>query len=1054
MTSYLHLISNQPCGQDLFAGKAHERIAKQIAKVIEEDKVSAIGIDGGWGSGKSNMVEMVKKELETKSKQYYFFVYDAWGHQDDLQRRSILEELTAFLTTPNNKKKSIFDSEIWRNKGKDLIARKSEVHTKNLPKLSVGIIITFLVVILTPLFSIIAEKFIPDTIWKIVTVALPIVVVLCLMLYYFIKNKFCKKSSFKQAIKSAFQDTYHIYNAEQLEHTTYESIFEEEPSSKRFKEWMHSISNELKNNQCLILVFDNMDRLPKAKVQELWAAIHSFFAEENYRHIKIIVPFDRKHIQSAFAEEDNAQEKDKKKGDTKRYGDDFINKTFNVVYRVSPPMMTDWKQYFIQQWQIAFGENAQPDAETLQIYDILGGDPTPRSIIAFINRIVTIKQIMGEEAIPDKYIALYIFGENRISEHPFDEIVNPNFLDGLKFLYEKDEELPKYLAALFYQLPPKDALQTIYQDRLRKALDTKNIDDIQTISELPTFDALLQNAIPNVKNVANAVLALQQVADKLTTSNWNWLYQYVKDKSEPQLQEYQLILLAKISYKQAYLKKIISDLYATEKFNAIDFYDSIIKLQGIQDINPLQHIKEKELSPEDYIAYVEHAKSNYKLCRFICDTTKLDEHLSNLDIEQLSNTPATAFLGEQIKELANYKTHLEELVEHQTNNIDDIAICYNKLKEIEQPINKLLTDIQFNNCISKINASHPFYYDFIAIRIARTNSNIHPSFNTILSKTDEDTIKNVANVIFNYTTYDAIMLQYNRFSSYPLIKELAHYLTLQPAAKHTLPQATMLLEKYQEILNATGLTPDELINKLNLWNWEDDITPQFAKSIKEEVIEDTIQLTSTLPKLLRKQYIAYLNSINKEQWENHIKSRSKEYILMLKLKTRIIPCFEAFDIMLEKYALQQTTIEENTLRELIDLAKETKRPLTNTFLKVRGVFCSDRATITTTIFKSLGQYLFDYGKLETNPQSLRTIFTSSILENKDCMEIILKNTSTMQAIIEKTEDTSIFKEKIEQLLDKQYSSNDAFVDFAKSIGIEKKNMIEKTVEGIKSIMSK
>jgi hypothetical protein len=37
-----------------------------------------------------------------------------------------------------------------------------------------------------------------------------------------------------------------------------------------------------------------MDRLPPEKVKEIWSSIHTFFAEEEYKNIHIIIPFDRK----------------------------------------------------------------------------------------------------------------------------------------------------------------------------------------------------------------------------------------------------------------------------------------------------------------------------------------------------------------------------------------------------------------------------------------------------------------------------------------------------------------------------------------------------------------------------------------------------------------------------------------------------------------------------------------------------------------------------------------------------------------------------------------
>lgn len=104
-----NILSKAPCNSDLFEGQAHMKLAEVIANEIETDKKCTIlGIDGGWGAGKSNLVGMIEKYLtnetahpELKGK-YYFFTYDAWGHQNDLPRRSILEELTSFLTVDND----------------------------------------------------------------------------------------------------------------------------------------------------------------------------------------------------------------------------------------------------------------------------------------------------------------------------------------------------------------------------------------------------------------------------------------------------------------------------------------------------------------------------------------------------------------------------------------------------------------------------------------------------------------------------------------------------------------------------------------------------------------------------------------------------------------------------------------------------------------------------------------------------------------------------------------------------------------------------------------
>ena len=96
---YPKLIKNMPCAEDLFAGKAHTTIAANICDTIKNNPdCRMIGLDGSWGSGKSNLLKIVEKQLnpqqgEHDQQNFYFFLYDAWGHQEDIQRRAILENL-------------------------------------------------------------------------------------------------------------------------------------------------------------------------------------------------------------------------------------------------------------------------------------------------------------------------------------------------------------------------------------------------------------------------------------------------------------------------------------------------------------------------------------------------------------------------------------------------------------------------------------------------------------------------------------------------------------------------------------------------------------------------------------------------------------------------------------------------------------------------------------------------------------------------------------------------------------------------------------------------
>lgn len=73
---YPRFISDKPNGKDLFEGQSQNTLAENICQFITENENSTkkvIGIEGEWGSGKSNVIEIIKEKLKEK---YYFFIFD------------------------------------------------------------------------------------------------------------------------------------------------------------------------------------------------------------------------------------------------------------------------------------------------------------------------------------------------------------------------------------------------------------------------------------------------------------------------------------------------------------------------------------------------------------------------------------------------------------------------------------------------------------------------------------------------------------------------------------------------------------------------------------------------------------------------------------------------------------------------------------------------------------------------------------------------------------------------------------------------------------------
>ena len=1020
----------------MFEGKSHESVAQNIANIIASNKSNIIGIDGGWGSGKSNMVDLVRKKLN--SEEYHFFIYDAWGHQEDLQRRSILEELTGQLTNDDKRgkeKKAVLDDKKWKGKLKDLLSKKREVETKTIPKLSCGIILTALAIIVTPILDIVSSK-IESDLWKVLITSIPLFIVLLFTVVLFVKNicNYCKSRGLLQIVKLSMNEAFSIYTDKQKEDTTFETISEEEPSSRKFRDWMHEIDNDLDGN-IVVVVFDNMDRLPARKVQELWASIHTFFADEKYNNIKVLVPFDRHHIITAFKNEDDET--------GKYFGNDFINKTFDAVYRVSPPIMSDWKDYFVKRWEEAFG--TKPDSKVTQIYDLLSDSITPREIIAFINEFVSIKQI-SDESIPDEYIALFIKGKERMSANPKEEILNPTYLGAMDFMYKNDPNLPMYMSALYYQLPANKALDIVYTETLKKALDNNEITQIKTLqTQTGVFYPILENAITSITNIPNSVAALNQCFanenNEQTGLAWDCVYKREKEQeiTKP-LQDYQKILIQHISNKKEYLKKLVTGFYNLPDFDVINYYNSIWQLSEIKDINPFEFLAEKKVDAESFIKFVELAKETYNQYKIVCEHGKLNEYLSGLNVDQLSSLRAIPFIKSDY-DLTAYSSHLASMVDANNGKKESIKTIYKRLKEIERPVAKRLDDAQIQSFFSSTKGTDDFYYDLICMRISRLNKfmlNLQPTINTVLKSTEDGLVEKIAERIEYYISYGDILLNVEKMN-YPLYNEVAKRLTERSYGVSKI-DIVSVLQKYDAIKSNLAIDANILIGRLNELCDETlaNITTKNVNTIPISYFEDAIGIKNDLTTYCIEIARQYLNTKTKEDWKQAIVDNSYDVKMLMIVKLDSQSCFDAFkELLVDKAKGKCNNLAKETVVGMIALFESHDRKLLVAFNDVRDCFCDKGCDMTVDLFDYYGEWLLKYSKLEENTSSLRTIFPSAVLDKKENVQLILRNKEKLLRIVEKAGDEKEdFKAKIKSLLESDYKDSEDFKEFAKAIGVE------------------
>lgn len=1047
--TYPRFLDNKPCKEDLFKGQSHKKIAQNIANVLENNNVKIIGIDGGWGSGKSNMVYLLKDILEkTNPNKYRLFIYDAWGHQEDLCRRSILEELTESLT--DETQKAILNNNKWKEKLNNLLSKKRKLKTKTIPKLSGGIIFSALAVVITPILNIVTSN-LESICCKVLITSIPLLVIVLYIIILFIGNlyRYLKKKNFLWCLKCTMTETFNIYTDKQKENTIFETISEEEASSREFRSWMHEIDEDLGDN-VVIIVFDNMDRLPTGKVQELWASIHTFFADEDYKKIKVIVPFDRKHIKSAFKSEDIIVEREN--NNSKCYGNDFINKTFDAIYRVSPPVMSDWKLYFEERWKDAF--NSDVSNKVTQIYDLLSDVITPREIIAFINEFVSIKQI-SDSNIPDEYIALFIFGKDVISDNPNNEILAPSYIGPLDFRYKNDLDLPKFISALYYQLPPEEALDTIYTEKLKQALDDPNKDQMESLqSNENLFFPILENAITKITNIPNAVQYLEKCLKNKNPQKeqvfWDCIYDKVKQQPiiEP-LQQYQKILLTRITNKDEYLKKILLDLYNIQDLDIISYYDSIKQLSEIDDINPYILLKEKEVNAKSFVDFVEQAKDEHTKYKIICKQDDLNKYFSELNVEDIKILNSIPFIKDEYT-LDSYKKRLQILLDENYNIKNNIKIVYDRLKEIERPIELKLNDDKIYTYFNSTKEDDEFYYDLICMRLAKLNnfSGRHQSpFDQVLKLNNDSIVEKVAERIEYYITYGEILLNINNMGNYPLYKEVAKKLTENSYGISSM-NILKVLQKYEIIKDNLEIDINVLIERLDSCSKfaESKITVDNINSVSITFFKDIMTIENNLKIHCVQVAEDYLKSQTKEVWKNSIKTLGFVYELLLIIKPDIQASFDAFKELLLDKAKGSVNLTKDICMKLIQLFETNERSMLNAFSDVRDSFCTE-VSITNDFFDFYAEWLFNYAKLEDRKDSLRRIFPTFILDKEENISLILNNQDKMFKIVEKAgEENKDFNDKIKSLLAGKYKDNEELKVFANKIGVILDNDSEQVVD--------
>ena len=687
-TKFPHFIPDKPQGEDVFEGKSQEHLAASICNYVKSIDVNPdtkdgfnmpriIGLEGGWGSGKSNVVRMIGDSLVKEG--YYSFTYDAWGHQEDLQRRSILETLTKDLTSNDvlsgevTIKTRTGDSftDTWEKQLQMLLSNKTIIKSHSVPSLSWAAIWAVLIAAVYGICLAVADKIIGDDCplcnnWWIY--AIPVGLTIIVGLIYLIKD-----GSLKNVMK--------MVNKSEDDTTTFQYTSSEEPSISEFKSWMQAISNDLgKASDCplkkkkyrkLIIVFDNMDRLPSNKVMQLWSCIYTFFAGGEFENIWTIIPYDYKHLCQAITGKMDDDEGDNR---IKR----FINKTFPITYIVPQPVITDYEKLFYTYFDKAFGANEHDRKHICQVFMCLRKNPNPRSVISFVNELVALRMQWPDSSkyrlqnlalfVLKKDYLFYNTGTDKNATLESNLLSERLYKDIAPYYPDQDGHIRRQLCQFAYGLEDeKLAGELPLRLELERLLSKGS--SIRELAAQPNYVTVLEQVLFDAKegdldNIVKSMTSLDEIdfGEEKTSvqSKWDMLanqkagLKYSRHEYDTTIDT--LLKHATENRVRDLTRSFCRSMHDIKIEKGDDYYEALhslkTTLESIESkVNFHDFVLPATTTPEHFIEFLNKAGKNYKEYNLTVSNQEINNYLLN---NAVSGSDMSAIVFEQLREDVNY----------------------------------------------------------------------------------------------------------------------------------------------------------------------------------------------------------------------------------------------------------------------------------------------------------------------------------------------------------------------------------------------------------------
>ena len=606
------LLDEESSDEDLIEGSPHESVARSIFNVVfaDQSKGSTIGLEGGWGSGKSTVIKLFKKIIDKEKPETKYFYFDAWAHEGDPLRRVFLEDLIGQVGDG--------DTELSELKEQLSKRKKKVTSTTNSSATKLGKILSILVLFVPLGIGIISGTIDQITIkwgnplhipfiFGLVFSLFPLAAIVCNLLKIRRFNRSLKRAG--KTKKNNLIKEWAFLNSETVLTSSQEISEDEERSSIEFERHFHEILQSILINETddrLVIIIDNLDRINAHDSLKIWSTLQTYLQKRNpvkskskslFEKVWTIVPYDEEGLKKLWDKENDTLVDGELIKRSSSCSQSFFDKCFQLRFEVPKVLNTAWIELCRKKMKVAligWKDDEKETAINILRWSRKGiiDTPSPREIKIFINQIGLLKSTRSEftvDAISIFVILRYLLFNSKqlISEMIMN---HDEFIKKLIPYKRNSQEIWQELCGLIYGVSQKIGLQILLESKIKRLLMNSKLEELMNIRQ-NYKDGFWQVFDFHIQSITNP----DEIA-KYCKTLWKSLYESHKGKCTN--------FISHISKKiKSWEEQGIPEPIHIDDYSAL--------LQIIEDSNgPIEHLC--SIYKKSFIENIQRESSNHK----------------------------------------------------------------------------------------------------------------------------------------------------------------------------------------------------------------------------------------------------------------------------------------------------------------------------------------------------------------------------------------------------------------------------------------------------------